>query len=39
LGTPARLGQRKNRHQQQRRADVQNQVPQFADVKTRVPAA
>ena len=27
LRTPARLGQRKDRHQQQRRADVENQVP------------
>src|SRR6266576_6630242 len=27
LRTPARLGQRKNRYQQKRRADVENQVP------------
>src|SRR6184192_2509473 len=27
LRAPARLGQRKDRHQQQRRADVENQVP------------
>src|SRR5438046_10733665 len=27
LRTPARLGQRKDWHQQQRRADVENQVP------------